>query len=144
MATSVGKHSNSEQIMREGNATVRAGKGTEQGLMALRPGLYPYIGAGTGRDLDISPVPLNTPRSARQLHPSSPSGRERSRFCAWSGFQMCGRTWDAQSPRIWRAPDSSSTSLGTARAVPSSGASPGEVTPITMWTQYKVLFKLFL
>lgn len=97
--------------------TLRAGKrgwGQSRGQTALRPAPYPCGGAGRGRELDISSVPLNNPRSARQLHSSFPSGEERSKFSAWSGFQMCGSTWDAesqQSPRIRRAlgaPDNSS------------------------------------
>lgn len=136
--------------MRRGNATVRAGRGQSRGLMALRPGPYPCTGAG--RDPDTSSVPLNKPRSARQLH-SSPSGKERSKFPAWSGFQMCGSTWDAesqQSPWIWRAlspPDNSSSSLGTPELLQPLEHPCWRYHPSLMDVTHcklEMLFKLFL
>lgn len=55
--------------------------GTEQRTDCLDTRSYThYLDAGRRRDLDISSVPLNNLRSAGQVHSSSLSEKERSKF----------------------------------------------------------------
>lgn len=109
--------------------------GTEQGLMALRPGLCPYTGAGTGRDLDISPVPLNKPRSATSsihLLPQAGRGADSlpvldSRCVAVPGMLSPSRALGSgelliTAARPWGQPE-------LLHPLQHPAASPGDVTP---------------
>lgn len=107
------------------------------------------MGAGRGRALDTSSVPLNSPRAARQLH-LCPSGKERANSLSGLDSRCAAVPGMLSFSRAPGTAGDSSTSLGPARAAPPSGASCStsrcshHPSPTPAPCKHQVLFKFFL